>query len=70
MFGAGLDPNDKLPRVAATYKPGQSIVVKISGIPVEAKIRAVLESTDELIVDFGFNQVATISTRDIAKMED
>lgn len=30
------------------YKVGQSVVVRISGIPIEAKIRAVLDSTDGL----------------------
>jgi hypothetical protein len=54
-------------------KVGQTIIAKISGVPHEAKIRAVLDDTTEgtkLIVDFGFNQVATVSLRDIVKMED
>jgi len=39
--------------MAAKYKPDQSIV-KIGGVPHEATIRAVLESTDglKLVVDF------------------
>jgi hypothetical protein len=54
-------------------KVGQTIIAKISGVPHEAKIRAVLDDTTEgtkLIVDFGFNQVATVSLRDIVKIED
>ena len=42
-------------RMSATYKVGQTIVAKISGVPQEAKIRAVLDDTTEgtkLIVDF------------------
>ena len=52
------------------YKVGQSIVVRISGIPVEAKIRAVLDSAEELIVDFGHSQTATVSERDVVRLED
>lgn len=59
--------------MSATYKVGQTIVAKISGVPQEAKIRAVLDDTTEgtkLIVDFGHSQTATVSERDIVKMED
>jgi hypothetical protein len=51
--------------VTNPLKVGQTVIAKIGGIPQEAKIRAVLESTDELIVDFGYEQVATIHERNI-----
>jgi hypothetical protein len=49
------------------FKVGQSIIAKINGIPTEAKVRAVLDSTEgvKLIVDFGFAQTATIHERDV-----
>ncbi len=56
--------------MADKYKVGQSIVVRINGIPVEAKIRAVLDHTDELIVDFGHSQTATVGAHDVVKLED
>ncbi len=51
------------------YKSGQSIIVKISGVPTEATIKAVLETTEgrKFIVDFGNQQVATVAERDIVK---
>ena len=51
------------------YKSGQSIIVKIAGVPTEATIKAVLETTEgrKLIVDFGNQQVATVSERDVVK---
>lgn len=56
------------------YKVGQTIIAKINGVPHEAKIRAVLDSTEgiKLIVDFGFGfaQVATIAERDVVRLED
>jgi hypothetical protein len=56
----------------ANYKVGQTIIAKIGGIPHEARIRAVLESTHglKLIVDFGSEQTATVSERDVVKLED
>jgi hypothetical protein len=50
IFRGGEDAQS----MAAKYKPDQSIV-KIGGVPHEATIRAVLESTDglKLVVDFG-----------------
>ena len=51
------------------YKPGQTLIVKINGVPTEAKVRAVLDSTEgvKLIVDFGFTQTATIQERDVVR---
>ncbi len=51
------------------YKVGNPIVVKIAGIPTEAKIRAILETTEgmKFIVDFGHQQVTTVSERDVVK---
>jgi hypothetical protein len=51
------------------YKPGQHIIAKINGIPTEAKVRVVLDTTDgkKLIVDFGHAQTATIHERDCGK---
>jgi hypothetical protein len=56
----------------ANYKVGQTIIAKISGIPHEATIRAVLETTEgtKLIVDFGREQTATIHERDIVRMSE
>jgi len=51
----------------ANHKVGQTIIAKIGGIPTEAKICAILESKNELIVDFGHEQTATIHERDIVK---
>ncbi|MGB9432249.1 MAG: hypothetical protein WBQ89_08410 [Candidatus Acidiferrum sp.] len=53
------------------YKVGQTIIAKISGIPNEVRIRAVLETTEgiKLIVDFGNEQTATIHERDIVNLE-
>jgi hypothetical protein len=53
------------------YKPGQIIVAKISGVPREATIHAVLDSTEgvKLIVDFGHEQTATINERDVVRNE-
>jgi hypothetical protein len=58
--------------MASTYKVGQSIVVKIGGVPHEATVRAVVDHTDglKLIVDFGHEQTATVSERDVVKSED
>jgi|HubBroStandDraft_1064217.scaffolds.fasta_scaffold2067846_2 hypothetical protein len=59
--------------MANAYKVGQTVIAKISGVPHEAKIRAVLDDTTEgtkLIVDFGHQQVATIAERDIVRLED
>jgi hypothetical protein len=53
----------------ANFKVGQTVIAKINGIPHEATIRAVLESTDQLIVDFGHEQTATIHERDIVNLE-
>jgi hypothetical protein len=55
----------------ATYKPGQTLIVKINGVPTEAKVRAVVESTEgvKLIVDFGFAQTALVHERDIVPNE-
>lgn len=49
------------------YKSGQSIIVKIAGVPTEATIKAIVESTEgrKFIVDSGNQQVATVSERDI-----
>lgn len=49
------------------YKVGNPIIVKIAGVPTEATIKAVLETTEgrKFIVDFGNQQVATVSERDI-----
>jgi hypothetical protein len=51
------------------YKVDQTIIAKINGIPTEAKVRAVLDSTEgvKLIVDFGHQQTATIHERDVVK---
>jgi len=49
----------------ANHKVGEIIIAKIGGIPHEATIRAILESSDALIVGFGHEQVATIHKRDI-----
>jgi hypothetical protein len=40
----------------ANFKVGETVIAKINGIPHETVIRAVLESTDQLIVDFGHEQ--------------
>jgi hypothetical protein len=65
-------PKDTVTSISPLYKVGQSIVAKINGVPHEAKIRAVLDSTEgtKLIVDFGFQQVATVSERDAVRLED
>jgi hypothetical protein len=44
------------------FKVGQTIIAKIGGIPQEATIRTVLETTEgiKLIVDFGHEQTATV----------
>ena len=54
------------------YNVGQPIIVKVGGIPQESTIRAVLQSTDglKLIVDFGHEQTATVSERDVVRLED
>ena len=51
------------------YKYGQSIIVKIAGVPTEATIKAIFETTEgrKFIVDFGNQQVATVSERDIVR---
>jgi hypothetical protein len=54
---------------AKTYQIGQPITVKISGVPREATVKAVLETPKglNLIVDFGHEQVATVVERDIVR---
>jgi hypothetical protein len=51
------------------YKAGQTIIVKIAGVSTEAVIKAVLDTTEsrKFIVDFGNQQVATVSERDIVR---
>ena len=51
------------------YRFGQSIIVKIAGIPTEATVKAILETTEgrKFIVDFGNQQVATVAERDVVK---
>ena len=63
---------DKVYRMADQYTVGQPVIVKIGGVPHESTIRAVLQSTDglKLIVDFGHEQTATVSERDVVKPED
>jgi hypothetical protein len=58
--------------MASAYKVGQSIAVKIGGVPHEATVRAVVDHTDglKLIVDFGHEQTATVSERYVLKLED
>jgi hypothetical protein len=54
------------------FKAGQTVIAKISGIPHECKIRAVLPDAGDgqrLIVDFGREQTATIHERDIVQNE-
>jgi hypothetical protein len=56
--------------IAKSYHVGQPITVKISGIPKEATVKAVLETPEglNLIVDFGHEQVATaVVERDIVR---
>jgi hypothetical protein len=50
-------------------KVGDPIIVKIVGVPTEATIKAVLETTEglKLIVDFGHEQVATVDELDIVR---
>lgn len=49
------------------YRIGSAISVKIAGVPTKATIKAVLETTEgrKFIVDFGNQQVATVSERDV-----
>jgi hypothetical protein len=50
------------------YEAGQVVIVRLgNGQIVEAKIRAVLHSTDgtELQVDFGYHQTAKVNERDV-----
>jgi hypothetical protein len=58
--------------MADKYSVGQSIIVKINGVPHESTVKAVLQSTDglKLIIDFGHEQTATVSERDIVTLED
>jgi hypothetical protein len=51
------------------YKVGQPLIVKIAGIPTEATIKAISETTEgrKFIVDFGHEQVATVDERDIVQ---
>ena len=51
------------------YKPVHAIVAKIAGVPTEATIKTILETTDgrKFIVDFGRQRVATVSERDIVE---
>jgi molybdopterin-binding protein len=56
-------------RMADHFKAGQTVIVKINGIPQEARIRAVISRTDgdHLQVDFGKDQTALVSVKDVVE---